>query len=235
MQNESALKSDQNSLIKRWIVYIIGMYILSLGVSLAITAGIGISPQSAFQRVFVVHIDWLTQGRANFILECIMLVLAFLVYRKGFKLYHIMGLVASAIFAVCLDFNLSLTFAYLDLNAYWTKLLTLVVGDAFLAFGVFLMLQSEVVLMPIDNFVNAVQLRTGFKWGNVKTCFDLTLLTLALIFGLILAGKIMFIREGTILNAILVGQYIKLFTYVYKKNKEKKGLKNNQSDKIIKA
>lgn len=228
MQNESVLKSDKNSLIKRWIVYIIGIYILSIGVSLAITAGIGISPQSAFQRVFVVHFDWLTQGKANFILECIMLVLAFLVYRKGFKLYHIMGLVASAIFAVFLDFNLSLTFTYLNLPEYWTKFLTLVIGDAFLAFGVFLMLQSKVVLMPIDNFVNAVQLRTGFKWGNVKTCFDLTLLALALIFGLILAGKIMFIREGTVLNAILVGQYIKLFTYMYKRNKEKKGFEITQ-------
>lgn len=234
MQNESGLKTDKSSLVKRWIVYIIGIYMVSLGVSFAITAGIGISPQSAFQRVFVVHIDWLTQGRANFILECIMLVLAFLVYRKGFKLYHIMGLVASAIMAVFLDFNLSLTFEYLDLPVYWTRLLTLVVGDAFLAFGVFLMLQSEVVLMPIDNFVNAVQLRTGFKWGNVKTFFDLTLLTLALIFGLILAGKIMFIREGTVLNALLVGQYIRLFTYLYKKNREKKDLQVD-SNKIIQS
>ncbi|QQZ09399.1 hypothetical protein I5776_21010 [Heyndrickxia vini] len=234
MQNESGLKTDKSSLVKRWIVYIIGIYMVSLGVSFAITAGIGISPQSAFQRVFVVHIDWLTQGRANFILECIMLVLAFLVYRKGFKLYHIMGLVASAIMAVFLDFNLSLTFEYLDLPVYWTRLLTLVVGDAFLAFGVFLMLQSEVVLMPIDNFVNAVQLRTGFKWGNVKTFFDLTLLALALIFGLILAGKIMFIREGTVLNALLVGQYIRLFTYLYKKNREKKDLQVD-SNKIIQS
>lgn len=222
MQNESSLAADKNSLLKRWIVYIVGIYILSIGVSLAIRAGIGISPQSAFQRVFVVHIDWLTQGRANFILEVIMLILAFLVYRKGFKLYHIMGLVVAAVFAVCLDFNLSLAFAHIDLPVYWTKLVTLVIGDAFLAFGVFLMIQSNVVLMPIDNFVDAVKRRTGFKWGNVKTCFDLTLLALAIIFGLILAGKIMFVREGTVLNAILVGQYIRLFTYLYNKGKARK-------------
>ncbi|MDR9505898.1 hypothetical protein [Brevibacillus agri] len=29
----------------------------------------------------------------------------------------------------------------------------------------------------------------------------------------------MFIREGTIINAILVGQYIKLYTHLYKKSK----------------
>ncbi|WP_040205896.1 hypothetical protein [Neobacillus jeddahensis] len=156
MQSESVLKVERGSLVKRWIIYIIGIYMVSLGVSFAITAGIGISPQSAFQRVFVVHTDWLTQGRANFILECICLGLAILVYRKGFKLYHVLGLVVSAVFAVCLDFNLSLTFAYLDLPVYWAKLLTLVVGDAFLAFGVFLMLQSEVVLMPIDYLVNSI-------------------------------------------------------------------------------
>lgn len=221
MKSESGLNAGRNSLIKRWIVYIIGIYILSFGVSLAIRAGIGISPQSAFQRVFVVHVDWLTQGRANFILEVIMLILAYLVYRKGFKLYHILGLVVAAIMAISLDFNLYLT-EFIDHPSYWTQLATLIIGDAFLAFGVFLMIQSNVVLMPIDNFVNAVHLRTGFKWGNVKTAFDLTLLVLAIISGLLIANKIMFVREGTLLNAILVGQYIRLYTYMYKKNKEKR-------------
>ena len=222
MQNVSGLKAGRSNLVKRWIVYIIGIYILSVGVSLAITAGIGISPQSAFQRVFVVHSDWLTQGRANFILEVICLILAFLIYRKGFRLYHVLGLVVAAIFAVSLDFNLFLTFAYLDLPVYWTKLITLIIGDAFLAFGVFLMIQSNVVLMPIDNLVDSIQKRTGFKWGNVKTAFDLTLLSLAIIFGLLIAGKVMFVREGTLFNAILVGQYIRLFTYLYNKHKAKK-------------
>src|SRR5699024_9853282 len=126
-----------------------------------------------------------------------------------------------AIMAFSLDFNLFLT-QFIDHPSYWTQLGTLIIGDAFLAFGVFLMIQSNVVLMPIDNFVNAVHLRTGFKWGNVKTVFDLTLLVLAVISGLLIANQVMFVREGTLLNAILVGQYIRLYTFLYNNYKNKR-------------
>ena len=40
--------------------------------------------------------------------------------------------------------------------------------------------------------------------------------------GLAFLGEIKFIREGTILNAILVGQYIRLYFFLYKKMSAKK-------------
>ncbi|MCG5251702.1 hypothetical protein P4479_23565 [Brevibacillus agri] len=56
-------------------------------------------------------------------------------------------------------------------------------------------------------------------WGNIKTAFDCSLLVASACIGLLFLGEIMFIREGTIINAILVGQYIKLYTHLYKKSK----------------
>jgi len=58
---------------------------------------------------------------------------------------------------------------------------------------------------------------TGWKWGNIKTGFDCTLLVISALIGLAFLGEIKFIREGTILNAILVGQYIKLYFFLYRK------------------
>lgn len=43
-QDKEAEIVDTGSLTRRWIIYILGIYVLTLGVSLAIRAGIGISP-----------------------------------------------------------------------------------------------------------------------------------------------------------------------------------------------
>lgn len=84
-RGEAMELQSNSSLTKRWIIYIIGIYILTLGISLAIRAGIGISPQSSLTRTMTVIYPELTQGTYSFLLELIMLFLAYLVLPKDFK------------------------------------------------------------------------------------------------------------------------------------------------------
>ncbi|WP_295035271.1 YitT family protein [uncultured Microbacterium sp.] len=205
---------DNGNLVRRWATYIIGIYILTMGVSLAIRAGIGISPQSSLTRTMTLVIPGVSQGTFNFALEILMLVLAFAVMPKAFRWRNLLSLIPSAILASLLDFNLMIT-EWVAPGPYIAKLGLLVFADALLAFGLFLMIRANLVLMPIDLFVNTLHNKTGRKWGNLKTLFDCGLLIVSAGIGLIFLGAPQFIREGTILNALLVGQYIKLYTFVY--------------------
>ncbi|MFI6482494.1 YitT family protein [Nonomuraea sp. NPDC050663] len=210
--------ADTGSLVRRWITYGAGIYLLTLGVSLAIRAGIGISPQSSLTRTMTLVLPPISQGTFNFILEILMLVLTYLVMPKDFKLRNLLSLVPAFVLAAFLDLNLMLT-SWVVLDAYAAKFTLLVFADATLAFGLFLMIRANLVLMPVDMFVNTIFKRTGFKWGNIKTAFDCTLLVAAAAIGLIFLGAPHFIREGTIINGILVGQYIKLYFFLFKKFK----------------
>lgn len=207
---------DSKSLVRRWITYIIGIYILTLGISLAIRAGIGISPQSSLTRTMTLVIPGISQGTFNLILEVLMLILTFAILPRAFKARNLLAMVPALILASLLDFNLMLT-QWIVLDAYAAKLSLLVLGDLALAFGLFLMIRANLVLMPIDMFVNTIQMRTGHKWGNIKTAFDLTLLLVSVSIGLAFLGAPHFIREGTLINAILVGQCVKLFFLLDKK------------------
>lgn len=207
---------DTGSLVRRWATYIIGIYILTMGVSLAIRAGIGISPQSSLTRTMTLVFPGVSQGTFNFALEILMLILAFVVLPRGFKWRNLLSLIPAAILASLLDLNLFLT-QWIAPDPYVAKLALLVFADALLAFGLFLMIRANLVLMPIDLFVNTLHNKTGRKWGNLKTVFDCTLLVTSAAIGLLCLGAPQFIREGTILNALLVGQYIKLYTFVYHK------------------
>lgn len=222
---------DTGSLVRRWIMYVLGIYILTFGVSLAIRAGIGISPQSSMTRTMTLVYSPLSQGTYNFILELIMLFLTYLVLPKDFKLKNFASLIPAFVLAACLDLNLKLT-EFIQLDLYHWKVVLLVVGDAALAFGLFLMIRANLVLMPIDMFVNTIFKRTGWKWGNIKTGFDCTLLITSALIGLAFLGEIKFIREGTILNAILVGQYIKLYFFLFKKIQARKAVPGTEGLEI---
>ncbi|TBL68276.1 YczE/YyaS/YitT family protein [Paenibacillus thalictri] len=231
--NNIAEMQSSSSLTKRWIMYLIGIYILTIGVSLAIRAGIGISPQSSLTRVMTVVYPQLTQGTYNFILELIMLFLTYVVMPKDFKLKNFMSLIPSFALAVCLDLNLQMT-SFIQLEMYYQKLLLLAFGDAALAFGLFLMIRANLILMPIDMFVHTVVKKVQRKWGNVKTIFDCSLLVISACIGLIFLNKIMFIREGTVLNAIFVGQYLILYSFLFKKFSARSAAPEAQSPNILK-
>ena len=207
---------DTGSLTRRWITYIVGIYILTLGVSLAIRAGIGISPQSSLTRTMTLVYAPLSQGTYNFMLELLMLFLTYLVLPKDFTLKNFAALIPAFVLAACLDLNLMLTKS-IAFQEYALKFSLLAFADALLAFGLFLMIRANLVLMPIDMFVNTLFKRTGWKWGNIKTTFDCSLLLVSALIGIACLGEPKFIREGTILNAILVGQYIRLYFFLFKK------------------
>lgn len=214
---------ETGSLIKRAIIYGLGIYILTFGVSLAIRAGIGISPQSSLTRTMTLVYPELTQGTYNFILELVMLALTFLVLPKDFKLVNFASLIPAFVLAVFLDLNLMAT-EFIKLDDYAAKVALLVFADAALAYGVFLMIRANLVLMPVDMFVNTLFKRTGLKWGNIKTGFDCTLLATSALVGLAYLGEVKFIREGTIINAILVGQYIRLYFFIHGRMQARKAV-----------
>jgi uncharacterized protein len=207
---------DTGSLTRRWITYVVGIYILTLGLSLAIRAGIGISPQSSLTRTMTLVYKPLSQGTYNFMLELFMLFLTYLVARKDFTLKNFASLIPALVLATSLDLNLMLTKS-IALQDYLPKFSLLIFADALLAFGLFLMIRANLVLMPIDMFVNTLFKRTGFKWGDIKTTFDCTLLVISAAIGFAFLGGPKFIREGTFMNAILVGQYIKLYFFLFQK------------------
>ncbi|MFE6861193.1 YitT family protein [Nocardia sp. NPDC057668] len=207
---------DTGNKVRRWITYVAGIYVLTLGLSLAIRAGIGISPQSSLTRTMTLVFPGLTQGNFNLILEIIMLVLTFLVWPRAFKPAHLLSIIPALVLALLLDFNLAVT-SWIHIGPYPAKVVLLVFADAMLALGLFLMIRANLVLMPIDLFVNTIQRKTGWKWGNIKTVFDCTLLALSASIGLALLGAPHFIREGTIINAILVGQYVRLYFFLFKR------------------
>lgn len=200
--------------LNRWLTYIAGIFIMNTGIVLTIRAGVGIAPISSVTRTMTMVYPPLSQGTYSFLLNFVMFFGEFVVLPKEFRLKNFAQLIPALVSGFFLDANLRLL-GFLSVENYVLSLCLLVAGCAVLALGIYLMIEADLILMPNDAFNSVLVKRTHMKWGNVKTMVDLGLLLTAAIIGLVFLGKIMFIREGTLINAIICGQFIKMHTWVF--------------------
>ena len=82
-------------------------------------------------------------------------------------------------------------------------------GIVLVALGVSVEVMAGLVTTAGEGIVLAVCRVAPIRFGNMKMIFDLTLVLLSVVLGLLCLGKLSGVREGTIAAAILVGQITK--------------------------
>lgn len=193
--------------IIRYAVFIIGLYFLTLGVVLIIRSSLGTSPISSFSYVLSLNTP-LTLGMAAFILNMILIVGQFWFLRglgtRRDYMEILMQIPFSLLFSAFLDLNMHF-FHNLTPESYGGSLVILGVGCIVQAFGVALEMKPNVVAMSGEGFVKYAARRFHKDFGRVKVMVDVGLVLLAVVTSLILAHKIIGVREGTVVAALGVG------------------------------
>lgn len=189
--------------LKRYIVFLIGLFINSLGVSLITLADLGTSPISSIPYVLSLNFP-LTLGEFTIVFSIFLIVLQLLILRKNFKLEHVLQIPISVLFGYFIDLTMVL-FRFIDPQVYGAKILFLLIGCVVLGFGVYMEVLANVAMLPGESFVRAVSSTWKTEFGTTKVAFDVSLAVIAAVLSLILARRLDGVREGTILAALLVG------------------------------
>ena len=97
----------------------------------------------------------------------------------------------------------------LSCSGYVQQWLFCLLGIVLVALGVSVEVMAGLVTTAGEGIVLAVCRVAPIRFGNMKMIFDLTLVLLSVVLGLLCLGKLSGVREGTIAAAILVGQITK--------------------------
>lgn len=108
------------------------------------------------------------------------------------------------------DFSL-LILEDLELNHYILKLLFLLIGCVILAFGVYLELLGDVGMLSGDAFIKVIAIITNKEYGNVKIITDISMSIISAGLAVAILHRLVGVREGTIIAALIVGIIIKYF------------------------
>jgi uncharacterized membrane protein YczE len=98
---------------------------------------------------------------------------------------------------------------------YLSKLISLLIGIAVLAFGIYIQIITNVVINSAEGLVKAIAEKTGRCFGNIKIIFDTTLVVIACFISFLEFGGIRGLREGTFISAVLVGLATKVYTKIF--------------------
>ena len=189
--------------LKRYVIFLIGLFVNSLGVSLITKASLGTSPISSIPYVLSLSFPF-TLGNFTIFFSIFLILLQLLILRKNFKLEHILQIPVSIVFGYFIDLTM-LLFTWVNPQAYIMKLIYLLSGCLILGFGVYMEVLADVVMLPGESFVRAIVLTWKTNFGTTKICFDVSMAVIAAISSFVFTGCLNGVREGTIIAALLVG------------------------------
>lgn len=189
--------------LKRYLIFLVGLFVNSLGVSLITKANLGTSPISSIPYVLSLNFPF-TLGNFTIFFSIFLIVLQLIILRKNFKLEHILQIPVSIIFGYFIDFTMILLY-WVNPEAYIMKIVYLLIGCLILGVGVYMEVLADVVMLPGESFVRAIVLTWKTNFGTTKICFDVSMSVIAAVLSFVFAGRLAGVREGTVIAALLVG------------------------------
>ncbi len=189
--------------LKRYIIFMIGLFINALGVSLVTKASLGTSPISSIPYVLSLQFD-LTLGNFTIIFSILLILLQLVILRKNFKIENLLQIPVSILFGYFIDLTMYL-FLWLDPRHYLMSIVVLLIGCFVLGFGVYLEVLADVIMLPGESFVRAIVQTWNTNFGTTKIIFDTSMSVIAGVLSFVFFGKLNGVREGTIIAALLVG------------------------------
>lgn len=178
-----------------------------------VTKGLlGTSPIAAIPYSLSLIIPSLSLGNWTILFSLLLILIQIISLRKDAnKLEIILQIIISFIFGYFIDFSMWCLKDYAP-SVYLLKLLSLIVGCCVIAFGAYLEVIADVVMLPGDAFVRAIAKVTNREYGGVRVISDVSMTVVAGILCLVFLQKLEGVREGTIIAALITGNIVKVFT-----------------------
>lgn len=204
---------------KRYVIFIIGLFINSFGVSLITRADLGTSPISSIPYVLSLNFPF-TLGEFTIFLSIFLIILQLIILGKNFKAEHVLQIPVSIAFGYFIDFCMMLL-KNLNADTYLLQAVYLIAGCIVLGIGVYMEMLANVVMLPGESFVRAVVFRWKKDFGITKIIFDVAMALMAAALSMLFAGRVEGVREGTVAAALLVGFIARVidrkFSFIRKK------------------
>ena len=116
-----------NNLVRRYLMLLVGLFIMSIGVAFSIKAGLGTSPVSSVPYVLSLILQPMTVGETTIVVNCLLVLLQVLLLRRQFQLVQLIQVPVAIAFGYLTDFAVWLLGA-LAPTTYWQQWLFCIVG-----------------------------------------------------------------------------------------------------------
>ena len=208
--------------IKNYALFLIGLFIASMGVALSAKAGLGTSPVASVPYSVSLVNHTLTFGWWLNMWSVLQIAVQIALLRKKCKPVEIIiQTVLAFVYGYLTDFSCKLI-SGLQANTYIMQFALMILSCFLLGFGIWIQFKGGVAMLPGEAMNRSISEVTGKKYENIKIFFDVLYIIVAAAICFIFIGKLEGVREGSIIAAVFIGNIIKLYNSLYNKLTRKK-------------
>lgn len=207
---------EKESLIKRYLVFIAGLYFLAMGISLIVHSSLGTTPISSMNYVLSINTS-LSLGTWTFIVNLLMIIIQLWLASGKYgtrkdTIEILLQIPFSFIFSAFIDLNMILIHNLVPSN-YGMAVGILLAGCIIQSIGVVLEIKPKAAMMSAEGLVKYIARRCNKKFGNVKVYVGITLVSLAILISLAFTMRIEGVREGSVIAACITGYIVNFLNY----------------------
>jgi uncharacterized membrane protein YczE/cytidylate kinase len=208
---------------KRLLIYVLGLYLMAIGVVFSSRSALGVSPVSSLGNVLYQigssagAPSFVNLGNCTTAVFCLYLLAEFLVLRRDFRPAMLLQVAASLLFGQLVNLASGMLSFLPAPGSYPLQLIYLLISVPLVAAGVMLYLSPNILAMPGEGLCLAISRKSGLAMGTVKTIFDCAVVALSAAASLLYFRGLVGVREGTVICALLVGFVFKLFQKPFQK------------------
>lgn len=197
----------------RVIIYLTGMFLLALGITLNTQAGLGASAIVSIPYA-ISRGTGLSFANLTLLIYCAFVVAQFIIKGKQYNLLDILQVVVSIVFTRFMA--LFQTIIVYKSGFLPTDLVVLALGILLTGIGAAMTVDMMLIPNPGDGIVNSISIRSKKELGLCKNCFDLGCVICSLAIGLLFGNPILGVGLGTLLSMLGVGRVIAIFNHMTK-------------------
>lgn len=201
--------------INNWLFLLAGLFLVAFGVGFIVKADMGVLPTTCLPIVLS-NVIGITIGKAVILFQGILIIAQIIVMRGEYNIIQLLQVPIGFGFGYLTDFALFVLQGIGNLS-YLEKWVWFLVGVVISAIGVSMEVVAGVGTLATEGFVLAVSKKIPISFGTLKAVFDILLVLISMVISLLLAHRIIGIREGTVFSAVLLGMISKYFINIIQK------------------
>ncbi len=210
-------KKINKTVVKNYILFLIGLFIASMGVAFSTKAGLGTSPVASVPYSISLINQMLTFG-GWLNLMSVLQILVQIAVQKGKCNYAEIAIqtVLAFVYGYLTNFSCWLI-KDITVTTYPIQFIFMLLGCIILAFGIWVQVKGGVAMLPGEAMNRAISTVTGKRYENIKIFFDIFYIAVSAVICFVFIGSLKGVREGSIIAALAVGNIIKVYNGIFDK------------------
>ncbi len=200
-------------------VYLLGLFIMTVGVALSVKSNLGVSPVSSIP--YTMTCVWgIEMGNATIIFHCALVLIQLLILRKKFSPLILLQIPVGIIFGKFTTFCNYLAAFFPTPENIVLRLALSLVSCFIVAFGIFWYVPVNLIPLAGEGCMGAISEMAKIEFAKVKIAFDCTMVIVSCATCLIALKNFGSVGIGTVIAAVLVGAILGLMVRKFGKARD---------------